>query len=343
MALQVKSIYQLQRQRGYEKSGKAPTGILGKVSSLICGVLGMKILLPVAAPISYNPAHYLAKAFQQLGHEAKVVDQGTFYNVDAQEYDLIIGVDSGGPLNLYCKGPNTGMWFIDSRRNHKREIRNPSDDDLANEILYADGIVFQAQLGDVRRLTSHTHFYEKPEMRERVVHLPLAADPDVWCDEPKLAEKKYTAAFVGNCYDQERLVALSKLSELGILHWPGIEQAIMEAGAEVYRNAKIGLNIPSWWGSPECTDVNMRVFEVLSCGIPLITNNLFDLRALGILEDVHCYTYNRLEEIPDLIMQVAYSNDVERVGSAARRLILERHTYKHRAQTILEAFEHGNH
>lgn len=286
----------------------------------------MKIVLPVAAPISYNPCWYMKKAFEQLGHEARVVDQTEFYTLSPGDADLFVGIDSGGPLNIpeqflskFC------MWLIDSRRNCKDEFRKPNDDDIAVKVLEGGGIVFQAQLKDCTRLIDYTNF-----KYSNIYWLPLAADPDVWNSEPK-EEKIHDCSFVGNCYDLERLGLLNKLTEQGFLHWPGIEKAVMEEGALVYRKSHCGLNIPSWYNTPECYDVNMRVFEIMSCGIPLITNNLPELDNIfkdkGII-----FNYLQLDEIPDII---SHCNEYKIDGRENREVILEGHTYKHRAESIL--------
>lgn len=293
----------------------------------------MKIILPCAAPISYNPCWYMEKAFNNLGHVAKVIDQAELYKCDADSADLFFAIDSGGPLNIPEKLLHkTNFWMIDSRRNHRSDIRNPNDDEVAARILEHGGMIYQAQLQDVRRLESKID----PSLHSHIVWLPNAADPDVWNNTP-LEEKKYQCAFVGNCYDPERLGILNNLTERQLLYWPGIEKAIMEDGAKVYRQAYCGLNIPSWYNTPDCYDINMRVMEVLSCGIPLITNALSELRLLDIQENYHCYTYKQPNDIIGLIHLLNDDKVLgQEMGNKARELILAEHTYTHRALTILE-------
>lgn len=290
----------------------------------------MRILLPVAAPISYNPAFYLEKAFGRLGHTAKVITQSELYECSPADADLFVGVDSGGPLNIPTDiRHRTCMWFIDSRRNCNPELRTPDDDTVAIDLLNGGGTVFQAQMPDVSRLLRKA----PPNTHVRIGYLPLAADPNVW--SPHHVEKRWPAVFVGNCYDATRLGTLNKLSEDGWLYWPGIEGALMEEGAAAYSEGISGLNIPSFWGEPTCYDVNMRVFEILACGIPLITNNLSELPMLGITRKV-ALTYTQLDEIPSLIRLVIQEDLRGRMGEAARELILQQHTYKHRANSILD-------
>jgi len=295
----------------------------------------VKIGIACAAPINYNPAFYLEKSFRELGHAVWVVDQQALdqqalYHLSPDDVDLLVGVDSGGPLNIPDDFLNKAcMWYIDSRRNCKPEIRTPNDDETAQRLLTAGGIVFQAQSRDKTRLDTIV-----PQWSDQIVYLPLASDPEVWSDRPSV-RREHPCAFVGNCYDNERLGVLSTLATQELLYWPGIEGAIMQDGAAVYRTSVCGLNMPSFWGTPECYDVNMRVFEILSCGIPLITNDLPDLIDLGI-DDSCCFTYLTPPEIPSRIRWLNKNREMALLmGAAGRRLIVQRHTYTHRAQTIL--------
>lgn len=298
----------------------------------------MRILIMCAAPVSYNPAYYLRNAFKNMGHDAEVITQSELYDHSPEDADLWIGVDSGGPLNIPDDFlPKSCMWFIDSRRNSNPTIRTPDDDTTAERIIHGGGVVFQAQVQDVHRLSSRMKKYLKRKTMPRVIFLPLAADPDVWSDRPTEMIPIHTLSFVGNCFDSERLQILESLQEQNILHWPGIEGAIMEDGAAVYRDSIAGLNIPSWWGTPECYDVNMRVFEVLSCGVPLITNRLDVLNSLGILEGKHVFLYSSFDDIIHLVNMLKQDLDVTReMGRQCRQLIIANHTYRHRAESIIK-------
>lgn len=291
----------------------------------------MKIIIPVAAPVSYNPAYFIEKSFKKLGIDAKVMSQGEFNQVEPDDADLFFGVDSGGPLFVPEKFLSKfAMWFIDSRRNHNPALRNPDDDTFALRIIEHGGLVFQAQKRDVRRVWDRLGS-DSPNVK----WLPLAADPDVWSDQPQEI-KKFPAVFVGNCYDPVRHETLGALFQKGLVYWPGIEGAIMEEGATQYRKAHAGLNIPSFYGTPECYDINMRVFEILSCGVVLITNYLPELIDLGIEDGKNCICYNKIQDIETIIKEVKNNFTWQNVGRAGRQLILEQHTYDHRAKRIIE-------
>lgn len=309
----------------------------------------MNILIPIAAPLHYTTGVYLERAFTSLGHEADIVDQSQLNALGKDDADIFVCVDSGGPLNIpEAIMPKASMWYIDSRRNSDPAIRTPDDDTTAQKLLEHGGTVFQSQRRDVERLQGKL----PSEFHSKIIWLPLAADPDVWSNEPISGQpKEYYLVAVSNCYDPERLGIYNTLSEEGLLHWPGTEGAVMEEGAAMYRNAMAGLNVPSWFGTPECYDINMRVFEIMSCGCPLITNHLPELSVLGIEEGVHVFTYPTItqkrrdgatvsfvvEEVKKIIERFRQQPGLSgSMGVVARDLILKRHTYVHRAEVILE-------
>jgi hypothetical protein len=283
---------------------------------------GMRIQIPVAAYVNYNPATYVEKALRDLGHNASIT-QGQVSEEDDPSVDLYLCVDSGGPLVVHDSWAHkSAFWFIDSRRNCNPEVRTPDDDAQAEKIFKAGGHVFQAQYEDTLRL------------KEKGVNshwLPLAADPDVWSNHPK-EEKLYDVAFVGNCFDPVRHEILGKLEEGFNFCWPGIEKAIMEDGAKVYRQSRVGFNISSFYGQGVDYDINMRVFEIMSCGVPLVTNYVLGLDLLpGLGNCPGIFCYQSLDGIATSIEEALACETVY-----TRNSILENHTYRHRAQKILE-------
>lgn len=278
----------------------------------------MRIQIPVAAYIKYNPATYVEKALKQLGHDA-FITQGQVFE-DDPDVDLFFCVDSGGPLVVSDEWAHKcAFWFIDSRRNCDPKIRQPDDDTQAEKIFNAGGCVFQAQYEDTLRLDNKgiDSYW-----------LPLAADPNVWSDEPK-EEKVYDVAFVGNCYDETRLKCMGMLEDNFNFCWPGIEGAIMEDGAKVYRQSRVGFNISSFYGQGWDYDVNMRVPEIMACNIPMVTNSVLGLDLLGFNNMLSVVTYNSLSEIVSCVQYALQQ------GNANREIILNGHTYKHRMQEAL--------
>lgn len=282
----------------------------------------MRIRIPVAAYVSYNPAVFMERALKKLGHDA-FITQGQVPE-DDPDVDLFLCVDSGGPIVVQDSwASKCAFWFIDSRRNCDPKVRTPDDDSQAEKIFNAGGWVFQAQYEDTIRL------------KEKGVHshwLPLAADPDVWSDEPK-EEQIYDVTFVGNCHDMIRHTLLTDtLPKNFNFYWPGIEKAIMQAGAKVYRQGKVGFNVSSYYDNPLWNyDINMRVWEIMSCNTSLVTNHVPGMDYLGITQQKGVYVYHDLEGI---VPTIQYALDCSYAGHN-RKFILDNHTYKHRMQEAL--------
>jgi spore maturation protein CgeB len=97
------------------------------------------------------------------------------------------------------------------------------------------------------------------------------------------------------------------------------------------------VNIPSHYGQPFCYDLNMRCYEIMGCGVPLVTNALPALADIGFIDGVHGMAYKD----PDHLCQIVYHLvkhplDAMQMGQAARKLVEERHLYSHRATQVLE-------
>lgn len=291
----------------------------------------MNILIPVAAYHEYNTAVYVLSALQQLGHDARVITQGEFYE-DPPGVDLFFGVDSAGPLDFPEKHlSKTAMWFIDSRHNNDPARRTPDDDTNAKRLSKGGGWVFQAQKPDWQRNVEQGAF--------RSCWLPLAADPSVW--KPFDFPKEFDVGFCGNVWDATRQAMLEAISEqLSLFH---IVQAPRQAAVELAR-CKVGFNISSFFGTPVAYDINMRVFEVMSCGLPLVTNWIPEMDELGMIDGYHLLAYRTLEELPPALQRVLLAELFGTVGrmqmgQQARQLILDGHTYKHRMVEALEVLE----
>ena len=84
-------------------------------------------------------------------------------------------------------------------------------------------------------------------------------------------------------------------------------------------------------------DLNMRIFEAMAMGVPLLTNREAEANGLlDLFEDgTHLIIYNNAE---DLVSKArAYLGDDaarERIATTGRAEVLARHTYEHRVQTI---------
>src|SRR5579859_3266405 len=103
--------------------------------------------------------------------------------------------------------------------------------------------------------------------------------------------------------------------------------------AGVYRKSRIVVNI----GRDDFPqDANLRVFEVLASGALLLTQLPTELQHFGFRDGVHFVGYRNPTEISALVRKYL-DNEAERsrISTAARELVLAKHTYDQRAEQLL--------
>jgi hypothetical protein len=90
-------------------------------------------------------------------------------------------------------------------------------------------------------------------------------------------------------------------------------------------------------------DVNMRFFEAAGVGAALVTDRVKDNGLEELFEEGEHYIVYRDKE--DLIEKVrsllADRTRCSRIGAQARRHVLDRHTYRHRIETLLQTVSHS--
>ncbi len=105
---------------------------------------------------------------------------------------------------------------------------------------------------------------------------------------------------------------------------------LFEEAAEIFSQSKIVLNISIK------DDVNMRVFEALSTGSFLLTNELPTLPIL-FQDGVHLATYRSLDEaVEKARYYLAHDAEREKIAEAGYREFIGKHTYEHRLKKVLE-------
>lgn len=200
------------------------------------------------------------------------------------------------------------IWLIDNRLPHEMAKEDPA----AKELLKRGALVCHAQKTDKQRVGGHW--------------LPLAASPGFHpIDTPKTSD----ACFVGFVRDSGRARLLSDVRAKFSL---SVNQGLFGRQAtEAYCAAQVGLNVPSHYDTLYCTDVNMRVFEIAACGVPLVTNHLPELKELGFIDSETCVEYKN-----HICEAVLYAIDHPSIGKRGLELINGRHTYTHRALQVVE-------
>ena len=299
----------------------------------------MKIAIPVAHYHEGTTGEYVAKAFQKLDHEVSIISKSDFEKLflarKEDQFDLYFCVDSGEPLDFSVIPADTtakvAMWFIDYRHNKRRSTRIPADEQNALILLSRGGYVLQAQIEDVDDILTLV-----PQYKEKVMWLPVAADLDVWSDSPLQNEKIYDVGFVGNLWDASRASILQTLQQSGIkVGFKGHGACWKESAASLLRASKVGFNVSSFYETSAAFDLNMRFFETLSCGIPLITNSVPSITKIGASTLGCIKQYDSREMLYKMIPHWLGDESFLSSGHEGRLWIETAHTYVHRAKAAL--------
>ena len=159
--------------------------------------------------------------------------------------------------------------------------------------------------------------------------LPVACDPEVHrkLDIPK----KYDVGFVGT--EGKRTLRRILLKELGKRYpksFLGI--APFTEMSQIYSASKIGFNYSIR------NDINMRMFEVMSCGALLITNRTKGNGFEELFENgKHLVTYKNQRELFRLIdYYLTHDKEREEISRNGHQLVIKYHTYEMRTANMLE-------
>ncbi|MCC6489301.1 MAG: glycosyltransferase, partial [Candidatus Hydrogenedentes bacterium] len=191
-----------------------------------------------------------------------------------------------------------------------------------HEAIHYD-LVFAAQRAYVPHLraTGSRHVY----------WLPLACDPDV--HYPVEMERPYDISFAGaasSAVHQERARLLTLLSQ-------GFSVLARESvhGGELCRIVSSGRLT---FNHSAVQDLNMRIFEALAMGCPLLTNRASEANGMLDLfeEGKHLIVYDSDEDLAGKVRH--YLDDEpgrEALARQGREEVLARHTYSHRVNEVL--------
>jgi spore maturation protein CgeB len=110
-----------------------------------------------------------------------------------------------------------------------------------------------------------------------------------------------------------------------------VGNAYLEEMARIYSESRIVFN------RSILNDVNMRVFEALSCGSMLVTNRLDRYGLPELFTDgVHLVTYaNKREMVEKIRYYLAHDEDRERIAGAGMLEVRRLHTYDLRMERII--------
>jgi GT2 family glycosyltransferase/tetratricopeptide (TPR) repeat protein/2-polyprenyl-3-methyl-5-hydroxy-6-metoxy-1,4-benzoquinol methylase len=225
-------------------------------------------------------------------------------------FDLFLCVDDGLDYSFPARLHPSAFWAIDTHLNFERSLRRARGFDF----------VFAAQKEGAKRL--------RADGIACCEWLPLACDPEI--HRRLEVEKVYDVAFVGHIFPGPRQQLLEQVKR----HFPNsfIGEVPHTQMAEIHSRARIVINC--------ClnNDLNMRVFEALSCGALLVTNHLNDNGQEELFQDrVHLVEYHSPEEALELIdYYLRNSEERKAIAEVGHREAINRHTYLHRMKELLD-------
>jgi len=230
--------------------------------------------------------------------------------------DLILEIDGYGLYHLkdYKKlNIPVAYWAIDSHIPAKRNFQKKIAEDF-NYIFVA-----QKRYVDEFKKINRNSFW-----------LPLACDPEIHRQYP--VEKKFDIGFVGSLNKSlhpERVKLLNYLAKK--YNVIARSNVYMEEMAKIYSYAKIGFN------RSLAGDLNMRVFEIMSCGTMLLTDNIGNGIEELFEDRKHLVLYNNLGDLDEKVRHYL-ENEEEReaIAGAGRKEVLDRHTYEHRMDYLIK-------
>jgi spore maturation protein CgeB len=163
--------------------------------------------------------------------------------------------------------------------------------------------------------------------KEKTTWLPLAADPEkhrLYPEEKIL----YDVGFLGNHTYPERSALLKQIAGkyklLQSTAKPGEEYSRLLSRCKLIFNRSMD------------NDMNMRVFEGMSIGRPLLSD-IVDGQNELFSPDEHYISYEKWEDLDGKIEWLLKNPEYcEKIGNAGAALIRAKHTYRHRLEKILQ-------
>lgn len=228
-------------------------------------------------------------------------------------YLWVESVPSHSPTNLKALGCATACYFIDSHLSLAKHLN------LAESFDYVF-IAQRAYLNEFRKVNHRTYW------------LPLACDPEIhraWD-----VNKKFDVGFVGSVtLGSEREAYLKILSNVVPVHY---ERCFWDDMAKVFSASKMVFN------NAVNHDLNMRFFEVLSTGTLLLSDMTINSGQSELFcdgEDYSCYHKGNLGDIAHFYLENEQLRN--RIAQRGQQLVHNAHTYRHRAEDLLDVVLSG--
>lgn len=244
----------------------------------------------------------------------KIIKKKYYLNVVTQfiKPDLILVIDPVRQrFDFNSFDTPTAYWAIDSHLKFNKHIKKVRVQDY--------NFLFVTQKDYV------------PKYREKgyknVYWLPLACDPEI--HKQHNLSLKHDLCFVGSLGPDSprKKIILNLQKEFNMF----VGQKYLHDMAEIYSQSKMVFN------KSLKEDLNMRVFEALSCGHLLLTdridNGLEDL----FIDKEHLVIYDNYEDLVEKVhYYLEHPEEREAIAHKGQEEVWKKHTYFHRARYLVE-------
>lgn len=100
----------------------------------------------------------------------------------------------------------------------------------------------------------------------------------------------------------------------------------------------VGRIVPSFVRVGPAVEPMIKTFEVAGAGCAPVVDFLEELDELGFVDGDTCLTYRTFDEAADKLLTIDH-DELRAIGGAAESLARSRHTWRHRAQQLVELLE----
>jgi hypothetical protein len=219
--------------------------------------------------------------------------------------DLIINVEPYDFIISY-PGKKSCLWEID---NHIQQARKTDSYEKVDHVFVAQ------------------NFFLPLYPQEKTSWLPLAADPEkhrLYPDEPLL----YDVGFLGNDTYPRRRELLDRIGKkyklLRETSQPGEEYSRKLSRCKILFNCSMD------------NDLNMRVFEAISIGRLLVTDNVLGMDEL-LTNRIHYVGFNDWKDLDETLeYYLSHDKEREKIAQTGSNWIKASQTYDHRLEEILK-------
>lgn len=271
----------------------------------------------------YTPGSYMERALRRCGFAVDVITNSVdFSRIDQDHYRGVLFVES----------PSMPAVTIV----HREQVKVP----VIHWITHGENrLKSNRELAEIYRpdlvLMSHS-LHLAPHFPAPVRFYPFAADSHIFKSDIPYAKRTTDIAFAG-----EKTSLYSKRGSN--LHY--IQQALgnrascvfegsvyLEKLAERYGNARMVFNQTA----NTIQSLNMRIFEGMSCGALMITDEVPQQSQL-FRKNEHYIIFESQDDLLDkLNYYLDHPEEAERIANAGHQHVLSNHTYEHRAKALLD-------